>query len=147
MVNNLRAALALDSSPSKLYSCLAKPRCSMFSMFRSPALQTRLSMPEIAAKLATGQMQLIDVREIAEVRASGKAEGAIVIPLSLLPLKADPKQPGNQLKPGVPVAVYCASGGRSGMAADLLTRLGYGPVTNLGGLRDWAAGGGKVVPY
>lgn len=119
----------------------------MFSMFRSPARQNLPTVPEIAAKLALGQMQLIDVREIAEVKASGKAEGAIVIPLSLLPLKVDPSQQGGPLQPGLPVAVYCASGGRSGMAADLLERFGYGPVSNLGGLRDWAAGGGKVVPY
>lgn len=119
----------------------------MLSMFRSPAPKNRPTVSDVAAKVALGQMRLIDVREIAEVKASGKAEGALVIPLSLLPLKADPKQPGNLLQPGLPVAVYCASGGRSGMAADVLTRLGYAPVSNLGGLRDWAAGGGKVVPY
>ena len=119
----------------------------MFSMFRSPAPQNQLTVPDIAAKLAQGQMLLIDVREIAEAKATGKAEGAMVIPLSLLPLEADPKQPGCALQPGLPVAVYCASGARSGMAAVLLKRLGYGPVSNLGGLRDWAAGGGKVVPY
>jgi hypothetical protein len=28
-----------------------------------------------------------------------------------------------------------------------LTRLGYAPVFNLGGLRDWAAGGGAIVAY
>jgi rhodanese-related sulfurtransferase len=33
------------------------------------------------------------------------------------------------------------------MAADALSRLGYGPVHNLGGLRDWAAAGGVVVAY
>jgi rhodanese-related sulfurtransferase len=33
------------------------------------------------------------------------------------------------------------------MAADVLARLGYGPVYNLGGLRDWAAAGGTVVDY
>ncbi len=119
----------------------------MLSMFRSAARKDQPTVQEVAAKVALGQMLLIDVREIAEVKASGKAEGASVIPLSLLPVKADPKQPGTPLKQGLPVAVYCASGGRSGMAANVLERLGYGPVSNLGGLRDWAAGGGKVVPY
>ncbi len=119
----------------------------MFSLFRSSTPTSQPTVPEIAAKVALGQMLLIDVREIAEVKASGKAEGAIVIPLSLLPLKADPKAPDAALPHGLPVAVYCASGGRSGMAADVLTRLGYGPVSNLGGLRDWAAAGGKVVAY
>jgi rhodanese-related sulfurtransferase len=66
-------------------------------------------------------------------------------PLSLLPLKADPRQPGCELPQGLPVAVYCASGARSASAVQVLNRLGYDKVSNLGGLRDWAAGGGKVV--
>jgi rhodanese-related sulfurtransferase len=102
---------------------------------------------EVNALVAKGKLQLVDVREIAEVRASGKAEGAMVVPLSVLPLKADPRQPDAVLKQGMPVAVYCASGGRSGRAAQLLTQLGYGPVSNLGGLSDWQAGGGKIVPF
>lgn len=119
----------------------------MLSMFRSPAPQNRPSVQDVAARVALGQMQLVDVREIAEVKASGKAEGAIVIPLSLLPLQADPTQTASLLQPGLPIAVYCASGGRSGMAVDVLARLGYTQISNLGGLRDWAAGGGRVVAY
>jgi rhodanese-related sulfurtransferase len=118
----------------------------MFSAFRS-APAARLSVADVAAEVAQGKMLLIDVREVAEAKASGVAQGAKLIPLSLLPLKCDPRQPGCELPQGLPVAVYCASGGRSGMAADTLTRMGYGPVVNLGGLRDWAAGGGTVVAY
>jgi rhodanese-related sulfurtransferase len=119
----------------------------MFSMFRSPTPAGSLSVQEVGALVAQGKMQLVDVREVAEVRASGKAEGAIVLPLSVLPLKAAPGQPDAVLNPGLPVAVYCVSGARSGRAAQILTQLGYGPVSNLGGLSDWAAGGGKVVPF
>jgi rhodanese-related sulfurtransferase len=119
----------------------------MFSLFRSSTPANTPSVQEVAAQVAKGQMILIDVREIAEVRASGKAEGAVVLPLSILPVKADPHQPDPALKKGVPVVVYCASGARSGRAAQLLTQLGYGPVSNLGGLGDWASGGGKVVPF
>ena len=118
----------------------------MFSAFRS-APAARLSVTDVAAEVARGKMLLIDVREVAEAKASGVAQGAKLIPLSLLPLKCDPRQPGCELPQGLPVAIYCASGGRSGMAADTLTRMGYGPVVNLGGLRDWAAGGGAVVAY
>lgn len=118
----------------------------MFSAFRS-APAARPSIAEVSTQVAEGKMLLIDVREVAEAKASGVAQGAKLIPLSLLPLKCDPRQPGCELPQGLPVAVYCASGGRSGMAADTLARLGYGPVVNLGGLRDWAAGGGTVVAY
>ena len=119
----------------------------MLSMFRSAAGPKPMPIPEVSALVAAGKMVLIDVREIAEVKASGRAEGALVIPLSLLALKADPGKPGCDVPQGLPVAVYCASGGRSGMAADTLRRMGYQTVTNLGGLRDWAAGGGRVVPF
>lgn len=117
----------------------------MFSAFRSAPSVSRLSVTEVADQVAQGKMLLLDVREVAEAKASGIADGAKLIPLSLLPLKCDPRQPGCELPQGLPIAVYCASGGRSGMAADALTRMGYGPVVNLGGLRDWAAGGGSVV--
>jgi len=114
----------------------------MFSFLRSTP---KPSMTEIEEQVAQGKMLLIDVRELAEARASGVAQGARLIPLSLVPLKCDPRQPCCELPQDLPVAVYCASGGRSGMAAEALTRMGYGPVVNLGGLRDWAAGGGAVV--
>ncbi|WP_137112111.1 rhodanese-like domain-containing protein [Rhodobacter sp. SY28-1] len=119
----------------------------MFSAFRSAPSAARPSVTEVAELVAEERMILIDVREVAEAKASGVAKGARLIPLSLLGLKADPKHSDCELPHGLPIAVYCASGGRSGMAADVLTRLGYGPVHNLGGLRDWAAGGGAVVAY
>jgi rhodanese-related sulfurtransferase len=118
----------------------------MLSAFRSQP-HARPSIAEIADQVAQGRMVLIDVREVAEAKASGVAQGARLIPLSLLGLKADPKHPDCELPQGMPVAVYCAAGGRSAMAADALARLGYGTVVNIGGLRDWAAGGGKVVAY
>ena len=118
----------------------------MFSFLNPKPTEARPTVADVAAKVAAGQMVLIDVREIAEVRASGRADGAKVIPLSLLPLKADPRQPGIEVPQGLPVAVYCASGARSGSAVQVLQRLGYDSVVNLGGLRDWAAGGGRIVP-
>ncbi|MDP3194515.1 rhodanese-like domain-containing protein [Tabrizicola sp.] len=117
----------------------------MLNFLRSGQSAPRPSLSDVLQQVSEGKMLLIDVREVAEAKASGIAEGARLIPLSLLPLKCDPRQPGCELPQGVPVAVYCASGGRSGMAADTLARMGYGEVTNLGGLRDLAAGGCKVV--
>ena len=119
----------------------------MFSFLRPGQAAARPDVTQIAAQVAAGKMLLIDVREIAEARGSGIAQGAKVVPLSLLTLKADPSKPGCELPQGLPVVVYCASGARSAQAASVLKRFGYDPVDNLGGLRDWAAGGGKVVPF
>jgi rhodanese-related sulfurtransferase len=119
----------------------------MFSFLRPGAASPKPAIADVMRQVTDGKMLLLDVREVTEARASGVAEGARLIPLSLLPLKADPRRPGNELPQGLPVAVYCASGARSASAADVLKRLGYDPVVNLGGLRDWAAAGGRVVPF
>lgn len=117
----------------------------MFNFLRPASEQAkRPSVAEVAAAVSRKEIVLIDVRELGEVQASGKAKGALHIPLGVLALRADPAAPDALLKPGLPVAVYCLSGGRSGRAAQLLSSLGYGPVWNIGGLADWQAGGGQV---
>jgi rhodanese-related sulfurtransferase len=119
----------------------------MFSFLRPAAAAPRPSIPEIASRVERGEMLLVDVREAAEVRASGLAQGAIHVPLALLPMKADPRHPDHDIRfrQDIPVALYCASGGRSGVAAQALSRLGYGSVMNLGGLHDWLSGGGTLA--
>ena len=116
----------------------------MFSFLRPSGGPACPSVPDIAAAVANGEMILIDVREQAEVRASGLAAGAMHIPMAILHLRADPQAPDASLRPGKPVVLYCASGARSGMAARMLRQMGYDPVWNLGGLHDWIAGGGTV---
>ena len=106
---------------------------------------SRLSAKDAVAKVASGDITVIDVRETTEVQASGIAKGALHIPLAMLPLKADPKAPGfdGRIALGKPVAVYCAVGGRAGMAAQTLSRLGY-DAHNIGGFGDWVQAGGPV---
>lgn len=116
----------------------------MFNFLRPKAQPPCPPLAKIMAGVAEGRIALVDVREMAELRASGKACGAVVIPLGVLALKADPKAPDAALAPGRPVAVYCASGGRSGRAAQVLRQMGYETVWNIGGLGDWQAGGGQV---
>lgn len=115
----------------------------MLSFLRSPA-PAALSVQDVENRLTKGDLILVDVREVAEVKASGKAKGAINIPLSVLGLKANPAMGDCQLNPHKGVAVYCASGGRSAMAAQSLAQLGYAEVHNLGGFGDWVRAGGQV---
>lgn len=116
----------------------------MFNFMRSAPAQAALSVPEIAALVEKGEMSLVDVREMGEVKASGKAKGAKVIPLSVLGLKCDPQAVDCMIAHDKPVALYCASGGRSSMAAQTLSRLGYAEVVNIGGFGDWISAGGQV---
>ena len=103
------------------------------------------SIQDVIKAAASGAITVIDVREASEVQASGQAKGALHIPLATLALKADPKSPDYdaRIAQGKPIAVYCAAGGRAGMAATTLGRMGYEAV-NIGGFGDWAAAGGPV---
>ncbi len=89
---------------------------------------------------------LVDVRDQTEVAQTGKAKGALHVPLMRLNDMADPRHPDfvPHLKQDATVAVYCASGARSGMAAQMLERLGYRDVRNMGGLGDWVRAGGAL---
>ena len=111
----------------------------------------RLSPAEAVQQVNAGDAILVDVREADELRASGKARGALHLPLSAIAQKCNP-QSGHferKLQPALngekPVVLYCASGARSGRAADVLRANGFANVQNLGSLRDWVAGGGAVV--
>lgn len=103
------------------------------------------SIQDVIKAAASGAITVIDVREASEVQASGQAKGALHIPLATLAMKADPKSPDYdaRIAQGKPIAVYCAVGGRAGMAATTLGRMGYEAV-NIGGFGDWAAAGGPV---
>lgn len=87
--------------------------------------------PEEVSEWLRRGARIIDVREEWEY-GSGHLPGAINIPLGRV---------GTELEPdGRPVVLVCASGGRSGQAASLLSANGFSEVANLlGGMAGWAA--------
>lgn len=72
---------------------------------------------------------LIDVRTPNEF-ATGTANGAINIPLSVLHLRL------NEIPQDVIVIVFCQSGGRSAVATKTLQSNGYTTVVNGGSVND-----------
>ena len=84
-------------------------------------------MEELLANPAT---TVVDVRETGEF-ASGHYEGAINIPLGIIPLRLDEFKTMQG-----PIVVYCRSGNRSGMAMNLLKQAGLTEVFNGGGLHE-----------
>jgi phage shock protein E len=73
---------------------------------------------------------LLDVRSNREY-ASGHIPGARNIPIEEIPYKAEELKSINS-----PIVVYCLSGGRSGMAVNILKQIGVANVYNGGGLGD-----------
>jgi rhodanese-related sulfurtransferase len=107
-----------------------------------------LSPAQAAAEIRRRKVVLVDVRESTERAQIGSIRGSIHAPRGMLELHADPCSPyrRSELDPSRRVILYCASGERSALAADLLASMGYTNVAHLdGGLRAWEAAG-YVVP-
>lgn len=106
----------------------------------------RIAAGEAKALAAQPQVVLLDVRDAAEVKASGKARGALAVSRGLLEFRADPQSPLHDaaFDRAKTIIVYCASGGRSALAGKTLKDMGYQDVRNLGGFKDWVEAGGEV---
>jgi rhodanese-related sulfurtransferase len=88
----------------------------------------------------------LDVRE-AEERVRGYIPNSVHAPRGFLEFMADPESPMH--RPGIvtdkTLVIYCASGGRSALAAKTLQDMGYPKVCSLvGGLAAWKEAGGPV---
>jgi len=107
---------------------------------------TEISPQELKAKLdAKEDFLLVDVRESAEFE-HGRIAGAHLVPRGIIEAAADTTYP--QHYPPLSgarnqqVIVYCATSGRSAMAAAVLQMMGFKNVLNLaGGFARWEAEG------
>ncbi len=110
------------------------------------AVVPKVTVDEAKAMIAKGDALVVDVRDGAEVAASGKVAGAVAVSRGMLEFRADPESPyhDKRFDKAKPVIVYCASGGRSALSGKTLKDLGYTQVYNLGAFKDWAESGGAV---
>ena len=106
-----------------------------------------LSPADVAAELTTGSAVLIDLREPGERVEHGVIPGAVLAPRGMLEFYADPTSAYHRVEfdPGRRTILYCASGGRSALAAATIQDLGYTQVAHLnGGLKAWREAGYRV---
>ena len=94
---------------------------------------------DVAALLARGEVQLIDVRQPHEHDA-GRIAGGRLIELGVVAAQAD------TLDREQPVVFYCRSGARSAMAADAFRNAGFDAHNMAGGLLEWHAAGLPLEP-
>jgi rhodanese-related sulfurtransferase len=105
-----------------------------------------LAPADVAAELEAGGVLLVDLRE-SEERQQGSIAGAVHVPRGMLEFCADPTSAyyRAEFDPGRRTILFCASGGRSALAADVLQTLGYTRVARLeGGLKAWREAGLSV---
>jgi len=86
-----------------------------------------------------GRAVLVDVREDREWNL-GHVAGAVHMSRGTLEQKIEQSVPRDRT-----VVLYCASGNRSALAADILRQMGYTDVSSMkGGFRGWVDAGGDV---
>lgn len=87
----------------------------------------------------------VDVREANEVAQTGMLPGAFHAPRGFLEFHADPESPMHKKElAGRKLVLYCASGGRSTLAAKTLHEMGLEVCNMAGGIAAWTAAGGQV---
>jgi len=106
----------------------------------------KVTAAEAASLVKDAGALIVDVRDGTEVQASGKAKGAVAVPRGSLESRADAESPNHNpaFRKDRPVILYCAGGGRAALAGKTLRDMGFTDVRNLGGFKDWVAGGGEV---
>ncbi|MDE2578356.1 MAG: rhodanese-like domain-containing protein [Hyphomicrobiales bacterium] len=92
-------------------------------------------------------VQFVDVRDGHELAASGRIPGAVHAPRGFLEFIADPDGPMHkkEFSSGKKLVLFCATGGRSALAARQLMEMGFANVAHMpGGFAAWNAAGGPV---
>src|ERR1700674_430639 len=82
----------------------------------------RLKPDETREAVHKADVLLLDVRDAAEVQATGKIKGALNVSRGMLEFRADPDSPyyNPAFRKDKTVIVYCASGGRAALVGKTL---------------------------
>ena len=106
------------------------------------AVVPSVSVQEFDDFMESSDTVLIDVRDPAEGETDGLIAGSLHVPRGMLEFRADPESPAydEALTPEGRYLLYCATGGRSALAAKTLLDMGYREVYSLtGGYAAWKA--------
>lgn len=102
-----------------------------------------IAIAEARKLVGNPDVVFVDLREPGEAEATGRIEGSVAVPRGLLEFRADPESPLHQpeLGGGKKLVLYCATAGRSALAAKALQDMGIENVAHLeGGYTAWAKG-------
>ncbi|MEZ4662833.1 MAG: rhodanese-like domain-containing protein [Caldilineaceae bacterium] len=109
-----------------------------------------MSVADVAAQVGSEDAVFVDLRGDAEVTNSGTIPGAIHVQRGMLEFVIDPTSPYHNNIFGTDKAFifYCASGGRSALAAQRAQEMGLERVAHMGGgLKAWQEAGYAVATY
>ena len=94
-----------------------------------------VSVEEALGLLNDPNTAFVDLRDSAELLRDGKIPGAVHVNRGMLEFALDPSTPYHNtvFSSGKRIIFYCASGGRSALAADTAQSLGLSDAAHLGG--------------
>jgi rhodanese-related sulfurtransferase len=111
------------------------------------AVVQTVTVAEALKQLENQEAVFIDIRDSDELRNNGKIPGAIHASRGMLEFHADPESPYHKdvFASGKKLLLYCASGGRSALAAQRLQEMGLEQIVHVGGgLKAWKEAGGPI---
>jgi rhodanese-related sulfurtransferase len=94
-----------------------------------------VSVQDAMSMLKDPDTVFVDLRDSAELQRDGKIPGSVHVNRGMLEFVLDPSLPYHNpvFSSGKKVLLYCASGGRSALAADTAQNMGLERVSHLGG--------------
>lgn len=107
-----------------------------------------ISVEEAIALQGSSDHVFVDLRDGIEQAKTGMIEGAVASSRGMMEFHIDPESPAHksEFNQDKTYVFYCASGGRSALAAQVAMDMGLSPVVNLtGGIAAWKKAGGELV--
>lgn len=113
------------------------------AMARVPAISAEAAL----ALVGSHEHVFVDLRDGTEQAKTGIIPGAVASSRGMMEFHIDPESPAHkpEFNQDKTYVFYCASGGRSAMAALVAMEMGLSPVVNLsGGVGAWKKAGGAL---
>jgi rhodanese-related sulfurtransferase len=106
-----------------------------------------VSVDEAMVLVGSADHVFVDLRDGTEQAKTGIIPGAVASSRGMMEFHIDPASPAHkpEFAQDKTFVFYCASGGRSAMAAQVAMDMGLSPVVNLsGGVGAWSKAGGTL---
>jgi rhodanese-related sulfurtransferase len=110
------------------------------------AVVPKITPEEGIARHKAGKTLFIDVRDSADIAASGSIAGATRIARGMIEFRADDSHPMHNpaLVKDADIVLICGAGGQAALSGKTLVDMGYKNVSNVGGFAAWKDAGGPV---
>jgi rhodanese-related sulfurtransferase len=106
-----------------------------------------IPVSEAVQQINRNDVVFVDIRDLPELERDGKIPGAVHASRGMLEFHVDPESPYHKdvFASDKKILLYCASGGRSALAAQRIQEMGLTQVAHVGGgLKAWKEAGGPV---